>query len=177
VLSVSWNLVSESLDYLPYATVLPRGAASPNNWDFWFFGATEIMTLNGLSLELSKKAGFIMSTEKNRLFDIWRFTETDVTVTPKTDNSAVDSTETQLSTQPTTFGLQNIGLESFTDFPFNESDWVLGQEEYCSIDLEIRDVDSTCYYYDIFDNTKVVPYLDFLTLSKQIPRRNSSCDQ
>jgi hypothetical protein len=78
--------------------VLPRGAASPNNWDFWFFGATDTMTLNGLSLVLSKKAGFIMSTEKNRLFDIWKSTEIDVTVTSKTNFSAVDSTKTQIVT-------------------------------------------------------------------------------
>jgi len=37
-----------------------------------------------------------MSTEKNRLFDIWRFTETEVTVTPKADNSAIYSAKTQL---------------------------------------------------------------------------------
>ena len=102
-----------------------------------------------------------MSTEKNRLFDIWSITETDVTSKLKTDFSAVDSTKSQLSTQPETFGFQDTRLASITDFPFSKkiSDWV-DKKKYCSTDLEIRDVDSTCYYYHIFDNPKAVPYLD-----------------
>ena len=34
------------------------------------------------------------------------------------------------------------------------------QQELCAKDLGIANVDSTCYYYDIFDDPSV-PYVDF----------------
>jgi hypothetical protein len=37
-------------------------------------------------------------------------------------------------------------------------------------------VDSTCFYYDIYDKPAAL-YLDLKTLSKQVPRERSSCDQ
>lgn len=44
---VDFNYSSLPLDYISFDRILTRGAASPDLWDFWLFGATTTMTLNG----------------------------------------------------------------------------------------------------------------------------------
>jgi hypothetical protein len=44
------------------------------------------------------------------------------------------------------------------------------------VDLGVPDVESECLFYDIF-NTNAAAYLDMKTLSKQVPRKSSECDQ
>ena len=57
-----------------------------------------------------------------------------------------------------------------------KNDWIQNQQEFCPKDLGIANVDSTCYYYDIFDDPSV-PYVDFKTRTKPIPRSKSACNQ
>jgi hypothetical protein len=44
--------ISNPLDYIDFNKTIPRGAASIDNWDYWLFGVTDTMTLQGRPLLL-----------------------------------------------------------------------------------------------------------------------------
>lgn len=75
------NQASRPLDYISFDKVLPRGAASPNLWDYWLFGLTDTMSLYDKPFVFSKRVGFIMSTEKNRSSSLWELSLDDLGIT------------------------------------------------------------------------------------------------
>ena len=75
-----------------------------------------------------------------------------MTATLNTENTAEDSTKSQLGAVEEFSLSNNSDLLPITDYPFTKkNDWILNQVEYCGADLGIKDVDSTCLYYDVFD--------------------------
>jgi hypothetical protein len=117
------------------------------------------MTLNDHTLEFSRAVGFIMSTQKNRLTNFWERIESDLVVTVNEEFNAENSTF-----QIPLFHGNVINFDTANKIPhvyFNKkNDWIMKQQEFCAKDLGIANVDSTCYYYDIFDDPSV-PYVDF----------------
>ena len=99
-----------------------------------------------------------MSSDRNRLHNFWDRSETNLKAT--IDNFTNDGSKTNNYFKDNYQTEGKMYKKPMEDFSFNKNEWIQDKQEYCSADVGIRDVDSTCYYYDIFDHP-AVPYMDF----------------